>query len=156
MAGFSGAGPAVQHLLYRLLLIAVFAIGGTAAAQAPSVLGSWRGTFTWDDEPDGAQALEIEFIAETSGPGGTRRFTGTGVYRTERVTRVEMTLDLNLATREIRMSEGEARDNPDWVNDGVHVGTLSADSTRIEARWVSKSDGRQGRLVLTRAAAGGK
>src|SRR5262249_7014171 len=122
----------------------------------PSVLGSWRGSFTWDDEPDDAQALTIEFIAESSGPNGTRRFTGRGVYHTDRDTRVEMTLDLNLATREIRMQEAGAPDSPNWANDGVHVGPLSADSSRIDARWVSKSDGRTGRLVLTRAGQGGK
>jgi hypothetical protein len=55
-----------------------------------------------------------------------------------------MTLDLN-PRRAIRLSEGAAPDNPNWVNDGVHVGTLSADrphrgplvskSTAARAAW---------------------
>jgi hypothetical protein len=151
----------MARALARLLLVAGLAWGGAAVAQAPGVqalgvLGNWRGNFTWDDEPDDPQPLTIEFVGESSGPNGTRRFTGTGVYRTDRETRVTMTLDLDLGTREIRLSEGAAPDNPDFVNDGVHVGTLSADASRIDARWVSKSDGRQGRLVLTRVGQGGK
>jgi hypothetical protein len=143
-----------RALARLLLLVAALAWGGAAVAQTPNVLGNWRGNFTWDDEPDSPQPLEIQFVNETGGPNGTRRFTGTGVYHADRDTRVEMTLDLDLSTREIRLSEGAAPDNPNWVNDGVHVGTLSADSSRIDARWVSKSDGRRGHLVLTRV--GGK
>ncbi len=143
----------------RLAVVAVLLVGtlawGQPGGRADGVLGRWTGTFVWDDEPDRVQRVEIEFTAEASGPGGSRRFIGPGVYRTERVTRFEATLDYDPRSREIRLSEGEA-DEPGWVNDGVHVGTLSPDGSRIEARWVSKSDGHQGRLVLTRADRGGK
>jgi hypothetical protein len=143
---------AALRILARLAVVALLVGGGLAAAQSASVLGRWTGTFTWDEEPDRPQNLEIDFVAQTSGPGGTQRFIGNAVYRTERVTRFEATLDLDPRTREVRLTEGEA-DQPGWVNDGVHVGTLSPDGSRIEARWVSKS-GQQGRLILTRAGGG--
>ncbi len=147
----------MRRLLAHLGVVAVvLVLGSLAAAQPSSVLGRWTGTFTWAEEPDRPQALEIEFISQTSGPNGTQRFVGRAVYRTERVVQFEATLDLDPRTREVRITEGAA-DVPGWVNDGAHVGTLSADGTRIEARWVSKSDDPQeGRLVLTRAGSGSK
>jgi len=141
--------------LLRHLVAVVLLLGGVAYAQpAGNVLGRWTGTFIWDEEPDRVQQLEVEFTQQAAGPNGTQRFVGRAVYRTERVINFELTLDLDPRTREVRLIEGEA-DVEGWVNDGIHVGTLSADGTRIEARWVSKSDPDQtGRLVLTRGGGG--
>src|SRR5262245_37194887 len=89
-------------------IVVLVAIGGIASAQQGSIIGRWSGSFTWEDEPDRAQPLEIEFVSQTAGPNGTQRFIGNAVYRTERVTRFEATLDYDPRTREIRMSEGAA------------------------------------------------
>jgi hypothetical protein len=157
-AAFTRARHAAA-LLARIGAILLL-IGGGAWAQpgsnASPILGRWSGTFTWDRGPDRPQQLEVEFVSQTSGPNGTQRFIGRGVYRTQQVTNFEATLDYDPRTREVRMVEGAAPDNPDWINDGVHVGTLSADMSRIDARWVSKSGDASGRLVLTRAGQGGK
>jgi hypothetical protein len=134
-----------------LLLVLVAAWPLAASAQSTSVLGRWTGTFVWEDEPDDEQELEIDFTRQQAGPDGTQRFIGAGTYHLDPDVHYEATLDLDPRTREIRMIDGDAPGVEDWVNDGVHVGTLSPDGTRIEARFVSKADGRVGRLVLTRA-----
>jgi hypothetical protein len=142
--------------LARLGVVVLLVVGGAASAQQEGVLGRWTGTFTWDEEPDRPQRLEVEFVSQTGGPNGTQRFIGRAVYRTERVINFELTLDLDPRTRAVQLTEGAA-DVEGWVNDGIHVGTLSPDGSRIEARWVSKSDrAQQGRLVLTRVGTGGK
>ncbi len=141
----------MTRLLARTLVALLLLAGPVATAQTqPNVMGSWRGSFTWDTEPDEPQTIEVEFIGETSGPNGTRRFLGRGVYRTSRVTAIEVTLDLDPNTRAISMTESAPDAPADFVTDGAHLGTLSADFSRIEARWSSKSQPESGRLVLVR------
>jgi len=142
--------------LALLAMIAAHAARGEAP-DAESVIAdlprAFVGDFRWDDDR-AIQTVAIRFDTVRRLDAAHVEATGCGVYETEgRSTAINVRMQVTLPGLAVEIWEA-APDQPAFVTDGSHRGSLSGDLRGIEARWTTTATGQQGRLRLEAAPAG--
>jgi hypothetical protein len=138
------------------LLFLLLPLGPPAQAQEPApgtltperLPRGWCGVFRWDS--DGiAQYITLSFVRVERRADGKIEAFGPGLVRTYRTTRITMRAVIDPITRAVEMFERLMDDTPNWVDDGVHAGELSADFETMRLVWTTRGTGERGRMVLT-------
>jgi hypothetical protein len=142
-----------------LALLAMIGAQISARGQAPDAASvvadlprAFVGEFRWDGDR-AIQTLAIRFNTVRRLDAGHVGATGCGVYETEgRSTAIDVRMQVSLPGLAVEIWE-RAPDQPAFVTDGSHRGSLSGDLHSIEARWTTTATGQQGELRLQAAPA---
>lgn len=138
---------ATAGLLVLLMVLATHAVADEADWVIANLPTDFHGTFQWDNDPT---VQEVKVRIDSVAIGSDRQVTATGssVYTTHgQKTAINVTWLIDPATGRFEMWE-EDPTSADFVTDGSHVGTISADLKSINAMWTTRSSGQLGQLCL--------
>ncbi len=110
----------------------------------------YEGSFRWNDS-DTADRVFIELDHIGTSSNGRITAYGKGVYiftDPDRLTSIEVKWVINPKSLRFEMWEMNAVGEQDFITNGSHVGTISADMDSITATWTTKGTGQQGTLQL--------
>lgn len=141
----------VFRMTARFLVLSVLMATHAAADDADWVKANlathYRGTFQWDNDPT---VQEVKVRIDSVSIGTDRRITaaGSAVYTTlGQKTAINVTWLIDPASGRFEMWEKDPT-SADFVIDGSHIGTISADLNFISAMWTTGSSGQLGQLCL--------
>ena len=113
---------------------------------------SYSGEFLWDDDKT-VQNVIIIFESVRALNEQNAEALGCGSYEVGRqVTKIRVRMFLRLSDLQVEIFELSPEGNGTFETGGSHRGSLSADLQRIDARWTTTANGRQGQLHLRAAS----
>ncbi len=139
------------------LVVAICAVSFTASCQSDDVDAviarlprAFVGDFRWDGGGT-TQDVAIRFETVRRLDAGHAEALGCGNYdMAGHVTAIKVRMVVTLAGLQVEIWESDP-DRTEFVTDGSHRGTLSADLGAIDAEWTTASTGQRGRLRLLAA-----
>ena len=131
--------------LIALFLLTAFSLNAAAPLRPTEIPRKFAGKFQWaDDEYVYQVTLTISKLEEK---GGLFHFNGIHDYDSGAARmKVVGTIDPN--TRQVVFQETELVESTYAEIDGKFLGSLSADSKKISAKWTTESTRRKGTLEL--------
>lgn len=139
--------PATAGFVALLFLLATHAIADQADWVKANLPADYRGTFQWDNDPT-VQEVKVRIDSVSIGTDRQVTAAGSSVYTTlGQKTAINVTWQIDPVTGRFEMWEKDPT-SADFVTDGSHIGTISADLRSINAMWTTQSSGQLGQLCL--------